>query len=58
MVDNLWLWGMRQSARMVADGLGLELDDVKITNKEYALAPEDMVLESSGLHIPAELRLA
>lgn len=53
MVDNLWLWGMRQSARMVADGLGLELDDVKITNKEYALAPEDMVLEASGLHIPA-----
>jgi hypothetical protein len=52
-VDSLWLWGMRQSARMVADGLGLELDDVKITNKEYALAPEDMVLEASGLHIPA-----
>ena len=53
MVDNLWLWGMRQSARMVADGLGLVLDDVKITNKEYALAPEDMVLQASGLHIAA-----
>lgn len=53
MVDDLWLWGMRQSARMVADGLGLVLDDVKITNKEYALAPEDMVLQASGLHIPA-----
>jgi 4-hydroxy-tetrahydrodipicolinate reductase len=52
-VDNLWLWGMRQSARMVADGLGLALDDVRITNKEFALAPEDMVLPASGLHIPA-----
>jgi len=52
-VDSLWLWGMRQSASMVADGLGLELDEVKITNKEYALAPEDILLEASGLHIPA-----
>ncbi|RJF91688.1 dihydrodipicolinate reductase [Noviherbaspirillum saxi] len=53
MIDELWLWGMRQSAHMVADGLGLPLDEVKITNKEYAMAPEDMVLEASGLHIPA-----
>lgn len=52
-VDALWLWGMRQSARMVADGLGIPLEDVRLTNKEFGLTPEDMVLAPSGLSIPA-----
>lgn len=52
-VDAMWLWGIRQSARMVADGLGVALDEVRITNKEFGLSPEDMMLEASGLSIPA-----
>lgn len=52
-VDGMWLWGLSQSARMVAEGLGLPFDELKITGKEYGLSPEDMTLSPSGLHIPA-----
>jgi 4-hydroxy-tetrahydrodipicolinate reductase len=53
MIDKVWLWGLGQSARMVADGLGIPLDGFERTNKEYAMAPQDLVLEPSGLRIPA-----
>ncbi len=39
------------SARMVADGLGVEWEDVRLESVEYALAPEDYVLPTSGLEI-------
>jgi hypothetical protein len=51
-VDASWLWGLGQSAKMVADGLGMPLDDFRILNKEYAPSPEDLELHPSGLKIP------
>jgi 4-hydroxy-tetrahydrodipicolinate reductase len=47
----MWLWGIEQSARIVAAGLGIPFDDVRITGKEFGLSPEDMVLEPSGLRV-------
>lgn len=52
-VDEVWLWGMRQSARIVGAGLGVTVTDVRLTNKEYAAAPADMVLAPSGLTVKA-----
>ncbi|WP_409330058.1 hypothetical protein [Trujillonella humicola] len=52
-VDELWLWGIRQSAAIVAAGLGVELTDVQLTDKQYAMSPEDMELAPSGLKVRA-----
>jgi len=49
--DQGWLWGISQSASIVAQGLGIPLDSVRLTNKEYAAAAEDVVLRPSGLEI-------
>jgi 4-hydroxy-tetrahydrodipicolinate reductase len=50
-VDEMWLWGIEQSARIVAAGLGIPFDEVRITGKEFGRSPEDMVLEPSGLRV-------
>jgi hypothetical protein len=52
-VDQAWIWGIGQSAQIVAAGMGIPFDEVRITDKQYGLSPEDMVLEPSGLHIKA-----
>lgn len=49
--DQGWLWGIDQSARIVARGLGIEVESTRITNKEYAAAGEDLVLQPSGLKV-------
>ncbi|MCW2528408.1 MAG: hypothetical protein JWM76_3268 [Pseudonocardiales bacterium] len=49
--DQGWLWGITQSANIVAKGLGIPVDSVKITNKEYAPSAEDIVLQPSGLEV-------
>ncbi|MCK0516722.1 dihydrodipicolinate reductase [Williamsia sp. DF01-3] len=51
VVDELWTWGIRQSAQIVAQGLGLPFHEVKITRKDYAAAPDDLVLAPSGLEV-------
>jgi 4-hydroxy-tetrahydrodipicolinate reductase len=43
-----WGRGLRQSAAMVADGLGLPLDELVVSHRELAPAPEDLFLPSSG----------
>jgi hypothetical protein len=50
-VDKAWLWGIRQSAHLVGAGLGVPVTDVRLTNKEYAAAPEKMELIPSGLKV-------
>ncbi|PAU86061.1 dihydrodipicolinate reductase [Pseudomonas sp. WN033] len=50
-VDKLWMWGIAQSARIVALGLGIPMDDLRLTNKEYGRSVQDMVLEPSGLKV-------
>jgi 4-hydroxy-tetrahydrodipicolinate reductase len=40
---------MRQSANLVAAGLGIECTDLVLAGKRIALAPEDAVLPGSGL---------
>jgi 4-hydroxy-tetrahydrodipicolinate reductase len=50
-VDLLWLWGIRQSAHLVGAGLGVEVTDVRLTAKEFAVSPEDMQLSPSGLKV-------
>lgn len=47
-VDEMWMWGIRQSAALVAEGLGVELTDLRLTNKEFAPSPEDLELTPSG----------
>jgi hypothetical protein len=49
--DGSWRWCIDQSARIVAQGLGLPFDETRLTNKEYGVATRDMVLEPSGLVI-------
>ncbi len=44
-------WTIGQSARMVADGLGIAWEDVRLERFEQALAPEDYVLPASGLEV-------
>jgi 4-hydroxy-tetrahydrodipicolinate reductase len=48
-VDAGWVWAMRQSANLVAAGLGIECTDLVLADKRIALAPEDTVLPGSGL---------
>jgi 4-hydroxy-tetrahydrodipicolinate reductase len=43
-----------QCARLVADNLKVEFDSIRLESVEYALAPEDVVLEASGLVIPKD----
>jgi 4-hydroxy-tetrahydrodipicolinate reductase len=43
-----WGRGLRQSAAMVADGLGLPFDDLVVSHRELAPAPADLYLEASG----------
>jgi 2,4-diaminopentanoate dehydrogenase len=52
-VDNGWVWAMRQSANMVAAGLGVECTDLVLAGKRIALAEEDVVLPRSGLLVEA-----
>jgi 4-hydroxy-tetrahydrodipicolinate reductase len=51
--DEMWVAGIRQSAKMVAAALGIPYTDCVLSNKEHALAPHDIVLQPSGLEIPA-----
>jgi 2,4-diaminopentanoate dehydrogenase len=51
LIDAGWMGAARQSALLVGAGLGLEVTDVRLTGKEYAVAPEEMVLSPSGLRI-------
>jgi hypothetical protein len=51
--DRVWLSHIHKSALMVADGLGVPLDELRLTRKEYAAAPADLDLMPSGLHIAA-----
>jgi 4-hydroxy-tetrahydrodipicolinate reductase len=48
-VDGAWVWAMRQSANMVAAGLGIECTDLVLADKRIALAPQDETLPGSGL---------
>jgi 4-hydroxy-tetrahydrodipicolinate reductase len=50
-IDVAFTQAIRQSARIVAAGLGVEVADVRVTRKEYAPAPEDLVLHPSGLRV-------
>jgi 4-hydroxy-tetrahydrodipicolinate reductase len=51
MVDNAWVWALRQSATMIADALGFECTSAALTGKDFAIADEDVTLEGSGLVI-------
>lgn len=51
-VDRMWMWGIGQSASIVAQGLGIEMDELRLVNKEYGACSEDMVLHPSGLSVP------
>jgi hypothetical protein len=46
-----WMWFMKQSAEMVAAGLGVKLDRFERTLKDVALAPEDIVLPVCGMTV-------
>ncbi|MCW2829442.1 MAG: dapB [Aeromicrobium sp.] len=52
-VDQMWLWGIEQSARIVGAGMGIEVSDVRLSKKEYANAPHDLELSPSGLKVRA-----
>jgi 4-hydroxy-tetrahydrodipicolinate reductase len=51
MFDTGFAATIGQSARMVADGLGLHYDDCVLADKRVALADSDFVLPGSGLQI-------
>ena len=50
-IDKGWEGALRQSASMVAAGLGIELDDFALSAKEVVPAPNDLFLANSGLTI-------
>ncbi len=52
-VDDGWVWAMRQSANLVAAGLGIECTDLVLAEKRIALAEHDEVLPGSGLLVRA-----
>jgi 4-hydroxy-tetrahydrodipicolinate reductase len=47
-LTDRWGRGLRQSAAMVADGLGLPLDDFVVSHREFAPAPDDLFLPNSA----------
>jgi 4-hydroxy-tetrahydrodipicolinate reductase len=49
MIDNAWVWALRQSANMIAAALGFECTGAALTGKDFAVADEDVTLEGSGL---------
>ncbi|WP_216694497.1 dihydrodipicolinate reductase [Dietzia psychralcaliphila] len=49
--DAVWVTGMAQSARLVAEGLGVSYGHTVISAKEFAPATEDLVLPGSGLEV-------
>ncbi|MCB2049691.1 MAG: hypothetical protein KDE32_15930 [Novosphingobium sp.] len=50
-MNSGFTWAIGQSARMVADGLGIEFEGIRMEKFEQVLAPEDYVLPASGLEI-------
>ncbi|BAN48570.1 hypothetical protein [Metapseudomonas resinovorans] len=50
-IDRLWMWGIAQSAALVAQGLGVTMDELRLTNKEFGASQADMVLQPSGLAV-------
>ena len=53
MIDVGFVAGIRQSANMVADGLGVKCTDCVLAEKRVVLAEEDIVLPTSGLLVAA-----
>lgn len=53
MIDVGFGAAMRQSATMIADGIGIECTDLVLADKRIALAPDDIVLSGSGLVVKA-----
>ncbi len=53
IVDQGWITGIRQSAKLVAAALDIEFTELVLSKKEHALAREDIVLPASGLEIAA-----
>lgn len=51
--DAQFTWAIEQSASMVAAGLGAEITKFGLTAKAYALTPEDLTLQPSGLKVRA-----
>jgi 2,4-diaminopentanoate dehydrogenase len=51
MIDDAWVWALRQSANMIARGLGLDCTSAALTGKDFAIADQDVTLEGSGLVI-------
>jgi hypothetical protein len=45
-------WAFRQSANMIADAMGVRLEDFRATDVRYGLAPEDFYLEKCDLLVP------
>lgn len=52
-VDAGWVAGMRKSADMIADTLGLRIGHWSLADKRVALAPRDLTLPGSGLLVKA-----
>ncbi|PZR70126.1 MAG: dihydrodipicolinate reductase [Stutzerimonas stutzeri] len=50
-IDRLWMWGIAQSAALVAQGLGGVMDELRLTNKEFGPSKADMILQPSGLAV-------
>ena len=53
MFDTGFVAGIRQSANMVADGLGVKCTDCVLAEKRVVLAEKDIVLPTSGLLVAA-----
>jgi hypothetical protein len=53
LIDVGFGGAMRQSANMIADGLGIECTDLVLAEKRVALASDDIVLPGSGLVVRA-----
>ena len=53
MIDVGFAGAMRQSANMIADGIGVECTDLVLAEKRVVLASEDFVLSGSGLVVRA-----
>lgn len=50
-IDNMWMGGIRQSANLVAQGVGVVMDDLRLVDKEYGRSTADIVLQPSGLKV-------
>lgn len=56
--DKAWVWGIGQSTRIVARGLDIPMDELRLTKKEFGRSKQEQEQEQDMVLQPSELKVA